>query len=140
MFISETLRLYPVIPTLLRTTTSNYRIPNSDCIVEEGTQIAIPVYSIHRDPAYYDQPNEFNPDNFEPKRCEERHSCAYLPFGDGPHNCIGLRFGKMQTKLGLVALLRKFRFEICPQTELVMDKKNFLLTTESGVDLKVTIL
>ncbi|XP_058979710.1 probable cytochrome P450 6a14 [Musca domestica] len=138
--VAETLRLYPVIPTLLRTTTSNYRIPNSDCIVEEGTQIAIPVYSIHRDPAYYDQPNEFNPDNFEPKRCEERHSCAYLPFGDGPRNCIGLRFGKMQTKLGLVALLRKFRFEICPQTELVMDKKNFLLTTESGVDLKVTIL
>lgn len=35
-----------------------------------------------------------------------------LTFGDGPRNCIGIRLGKMQTKLGVCLLLRKFEFEL----------------------------
>ncbi|XP_061401505.1 cytochrome P450 6a9-like isoform X2 [Musca vetustissima] len=138
--LSETLRLYPVIPTLIRSTKYDYRVPNSPYTLEKGTQVAIPVYSIHHDPEYYNKPNEFNPSHFDPQHTEQRHSCAYLPFGDGPRNCIGLRFGKMQTKIGLVTLLSNFHFEICPQTDLIMDKKNFLLTSKGGMYLKVTPL
>lgn len=124
----------------MRTTKHDYQVPNSKYVIEKGTSIAIPVYSIHHDPAYYEEPNVFNPERFKASECEKRHSCAYLPFGDGPRNCIGLRFGKMQTKIGLVSLLRRFRFECCPATEIIMDNKNLLLTTESGIKFKVTPL
>ncbi|XP_059224654.1 probable cytochrome P450 6a14 [Stomoxys calcitrans] len=136
--VSETLRYYPVLPSLLRTTKSDYRIPQTSLIIEKGTTVVIPVDAIHHDPEYYEQPNEFKPERFTASENEKRHSCAYLPFGDGPRNCIGMRFGKMQTKIGLVELLRHFRFESCQQTEIVMDNKNLLVTTEGGIKLKVT--
>ncbi|XP_075165471.1 putative cytochrome P450 6a14 [Haematobia irritans] len=138
--ISETLRCYPVLPFLIRTTKYDYRVPNSNYVLEKGTSIVIPVDAIHHDPEYYDDPYIFNPDRFEPSECEKRQAAVYLPFGDGPRNCIGMRFGKMQTKIGLVALLKHFRFECCPQTEIIMDNKNMLLTTEKGIKLKVIAL
>lgn len=33
-----------------------------------------------------------------------------MPFGYGPHNCIGMQFGIMQTKLGIISLLTHYKF------------------------------
>lgn len=136
---AETLRLYPVLPNLIRKTKNDYQVPNSTHVLEKGTTIVIPVSSIHHDPEYYENPKEFNPSRFEPTETRKRHPSAYLPFGDGPRNCIGSRFGKMQTKIGLLSLLKHYRFECCPLTEIPMefDKTNFLVTSKNGIHLKV---
>uniref|UniRef100_A0A1I8QBH3 Cytochrome P450 n=1 Tax=Stomoxys calcitrans TaxID=35570 RepID=A0A1I8QBH3_STOCA len=140
--ISETLRLYAPLSYLARVTKNDYRIANSSHVIEKGTMVIIPTDAIHRDPEYFPQPNVFNPDNFEPSVCSQRHSCTFMPFGDGPRNCIGLRFGKMQTKIGLVSLLRRFRFECCPLTEkpIQIDKGSFFLAAKHGIQLKVVDL
>ncbi|XP_037815493.1 uncharacterized protein LOC119606164 [Lucilia sericata] len=137
--IQETLRLYPVIPNLIRQAVSDYQVPNSSYVIEKGTTISIPVAAIHYDADYYENPEKFDPSRFEPQEVEKRHPCAYLPFGDGPRNCIGSRFGKMQTKIGLISLLQRYRFECCSQTEipLEIDKKNFLIGAKNGIQLKV---
>lgn len=51
----------------------------------------------------------------------------------------GLRFGKMQTKVGLVASLRKYRFSLNPRTKvpLVMDPQNIILSAQGDVWLDV---
>lgn len=49
----------------------------------------VPTLGIHRDPDNYPNPDEFNPERFSKEAIEARHPMTYLPFGDGPRNCIG---------------------------------------------------
>lgn len=125
---------------MARKTTSDYSVPNTDHVIEANIVVSIPIHAIHHDPEYFENPHQFDPSRFEEDKCTKRHPFAYLPFGEGPRNCIGMRFGKMQTKIGLVSLLRYFRFECCSLTEepIGLDMKNFLMTPKNGVYLKVT--
>lgn len=64
---------------------------------------------------------------------------TYLPFGTGPHNCIGSRIGLLQTKIGLVHFLKNHKVEMCKKTpsETTFDPKAFLLQFENGMHLNV---
>lgn len=117
----------------------DYQVPNSSWVIEKNTTILIPIAAIQMDPEYYDEPHKFDPSRFEPEQVEKRHPFAYLPFGEGPRNCIGSRFGKMQTKIGLISLLMKYRFTLSDDIEepLEIDKENFLMTAKNGIKLKV---
>ena len=55
---------------------------------------------------------------FHPDEKAKRHPLVHIPFGWGPRNCIGLRFAMMEAKMALVSVLRKFRFERSPETEV----------------------
>uniref|UniRef100_A0A0K8UTZ0 Putative cytochrome P450 6a14 n=1 Tax=Bactrocera latifrons TaxID=174628 RepID=A0A0K8UTZ0_BACLA len=137
--VNETLRKYTVLAQLVRTVTSDYRVPNSSLILEKGTSVVIPVDAIHHDPEIYPDPDRFDPTRFDKENVEKRHSCAFLPFGDGPRSCIGLRFGKMQTKVGLVHLLRDYKFSHSARTEdpIKLSKKNIIIEAENGIYLRV---
>lgn len=81
--------MYPPGTTLGRICTRNYRIPGAEIIIQKGTQVLIPVLGLHKDPEYYPNPEVFDPDRFTKENKTSRPSIAYLPFGDGPRNCIG---------------------------------------------------
>uniref|UniRef100_T1H1T3 Cytochrome P450 n=1 Tax=Megaselia scalaris TaxID=36166 RepID=T1H1T3_MEGSC len=106
--------------------------------VEKGTVIVVPIDAIHHDSDFFPNPEKFDPERFTPEAIASRHQCAYLPFGDGPRNCIGLRFGKMQTRVGLVSLLRKFRFSVCEKTDVPLKKSKagVLTSAVNGIYLK----
>ncbi|XP_016960477.2 probable cytochrome P450 6a14 [Drosophila biarmipes] len=108
--LAETLRKYSIVSHLVREANRDYKVPGTDIVIDKGSNILIPVYNIHHDPDIYSQPEKFDPSRFDPEAVKSRHPMAYLPFGDGPRNCIGLRFGKIQAKIGLVSLLRHFKF------------------------------
>ncbi|XP_037815468.1 probable cytochrome P450 6a21 [Lucilia sericata] len=138
--IEETLRLYTIVPMINRTALSDYVVPGyPNYIIKKGMNISIPACAIHRDPDYYAQPEVFYPEHFAEDVVAQREPCVWLPFGEGPRNCIGMRFGKMQTIIGLVMLLRNFKFSVCEQTKipLTFDKKSFMLATDHGIYLKV---
>lgn len=99
----------------------------------------IPAYSIQREPDHYPEPDRFDPQRFDKEQVAKRHNCAWLPFGEGPRTCIGLRFGMMSSKVGLVSLLRSFRFAPNDRTEvpLVINKFNFILSPQNGIHLKI---
>ncbi|KAH8245903.1 hypothetical protein KR038_011358 [Drosophila bunnanda] len=137
--VSETLRKYPILPHLLRRSTKEYSVPDSNLILEPGIKIMIPVHSIHHDPELYPQPEKFDPSRFEPEEIKARHPFAYLPFGEGPRNCIGERFGKLQVKVGITYLLRDFKFSKTERTQIPLrfSRRTFLIGSEEGVHLKM---
>lgn len=51
-----------------------------------------------------------------------------------------MRFGMMQTLVGLATLLSNYRFEICSETQipLVMEPKSFFLAPQKMMNLKIT--
>lgn len=100
--------------------------------------VIIPVYAIHHDPEYYPNPNRFDPDRFETKEKQKRNSMAWLAFGEGPRNCLGLRFGMMQAQIGLIILLKDFEFSVGSKTDIpIVYKKDSIVLTPHNVYLKV---
>ncbi|XP_037947264.1 probable cytochrome P450 6a13 [Teleopsis dalmanni] len=136
--ISETLRKYPVLPHIARRTLANYNVPNTNFTFEKNLRVIIPVDSIHHDPELYPVPEKFDPERFSQEQIAKRHPAAYLPFGDGPRNCIGKRFGTLQVQIGIIVLLKSFRISITEHTEIPArySLKGFLLTPTAGMKLK----
>lgn len=136
--LEETLRKYPPGSFLSRRTTNDYPINGTDVILEGGRTVLIPVHAIHYDPEYYPNPQKFDPDRFSSNEKMKRNATTWLAFGDGPRNCIGLRFGMMQARIGLVALLKDFEFSISSKTKIPIDiSKQMLLTTPEECYLNV---
>ncbi len=42
---------------------------------------------------------------------------AYMPFGGGPRNCIGMRFAIMEAKMEIINMLSRFTIVKCLETE-----------------------
>lgn len=141
ILFSETLRKYPIVPVLNRACVNDYRIPGTNQIIEKDVQVFISVMGLHWDEKYYEQPEKFDPERFSEENSIGKTilNRPYIPFGDGPRNCIGMRLGKMQTKVGLVVMLQKFRFELNDRDrgsdEMKFDPKCFVLSKQGGVHL-----
>ncbi|XP_032662725.1 probable cytochrome P450 6a14 isoform X2 [Odontomachus brunneus] len=140
--IQETLRKYPSIPVLNRICTKNIVLPTTNVYVPEGTLITIPVLGVQRDPSIYPDPDKFDPERFNADQVAARHPYAYLPFGEGPRVCIGARFGYVQTKVGIISVLSKFKVKLHPQTAIPLnfDESIIILTPKGGVHLIIESL
>lgn len=136
---TETLRKYPIVGTLVRNVTIPYKVPDTDVILEKDSKIIIPVLGIHRDPDIYPEPEKFDPERFTKENIAARHPYAWLPFGQGPRNCIGLRFAMMQTRLGVAMIINKFLLTTSVMTPIpmVFDPKAGFLSPKGGMYLNI---
>ncbi len=60
---------------------------------------------------------------FLPERKAARHAMAYLPFGSGPRVCVGQRFAVYEIKMALLQLVRRYKFQQCPETQIPLPLK-----------------
>ncbi|KYN13096.1 Cytochrome P450 6k1 [Trachymyrmex cornetzi] len=118
MVISETLRKYPPLGFLNRKTMETYQIPNFNLVLEKDMPVYIPMHALHYDPEYFPNPEKFDPKRFNEKNKRNMPSCVYFPFGDGPHACIGIRFGLLLIKLALIKMLNKYEVTPCEKTTI----------------------
>ncbi|XP_015110850.1 probable cytochrome P450 6a14 [Diachasma alloeum] len=142
LVVKETLRKYPPLTMLMRKSAKDYTFPGTNITIPAKTGILIPIYAIQRDSRYYPDPDVFNPENFREEAVQSRHPMTYLSFGDGPRNCIGARFGSIQTKVGIAKLLQNFVVDICDKTDkdYTLNNRAFMLTPKNGIFVKVTKL
>ncbi|XP_030761383.1 cytochrome P450 6A1-like isoform X3 [Sitophilus oryzae] len=139
--VNETLRKFPPGAVIPRRCTKTYKVPGTEVVIEKGTRVIIPVWGLHRDPEFYPNPEEFNPENFSTENKAKRPDIAYIPFGEGPRMCIGLRFGVLQTKLALIALLRNFKHTLNSRTKTPIEidpEAIFVLNIKGDVWLNVS--
>jgi len=140
--IDETLRLYPPLLILNRECTKDWEIPDTGVVIKKGVQVVIPAYALQRDEKYYPNPNEFIPERFNAENSLGKTFVdrPYMPFGEGPRLCIGLRLGKMQSKVGLLLMLKNYNFELTGSTlkPLVINPSSFIVAPIGGLPLKVT--
>jgi len=88
-FFPETLRFFPPMGGLIRSTTANCTLPLTDVKLSKNTSIAIPIMGFHMDPQYFPDPEKFDPERFSEEQKATRPPYVYMPFGDGPRICIG---------------------------------------------------
>lgn len=129
MVVSETTRKYPTLPTLTRRCTKPFSMPAGNRI-EKGDRLVIPVWQLHHDPQYFPNPDLFDPERFSKENKEKIKPHSYLPFGEGPRTCIGMRFGLLQTKVGLITVLRKFEVSPSEKTVVPLKFKQSLVVTD----------
>lgn len=136
MVVNETLRLYPIAGRLERVCKTDVEV--NGVLIPKGTVVIVPTYALHKDPKYWPEPEEFRPERFSKKNQDNINPYTYLPFGDGPRNCIGMRFALMNMKIALVSILQNFSFQPCKETQIPLKlSKQGLLQPEKPVLLKV---
>ncbi|EFA02825.1 cytochrome P450 6a2 [Tribolium castaneum] len=137
--LHETLRKYPPLPILQRQCNKDYIVPETNIRIPKGVDVAITILALHRDPEFYPNPEVFDPERFNEENKNARTPFTWLPFGDGPRVCIGLRFGMMQSKVGLTALLKDYRVTLNKKTKvpLEMSKNSFIIAAEGGIWLDI---
>ncbi|KAF2879313.1 hypothetical protein ILUMI_26868 [Ignelater luminosus] len=135
MILNESLRKYPTLPFLDRVCIEDYKVPNSDFVIEKGTPVYIPVFGLHYDSIYFPDPEKFDPERFSNENKDSFPEYAFIPFGKGPRSCIGARFGFLVCALGLAHILSEFEVVRNSDTPvpLVYEKKGFLLASTVGL-------
>ncbi|GAB5591203.1 Thromboxane-A synthase [Umbelopsis nana] len=113
--INECLRLYPPASNLTRETDSDFILPSRpDVIIPKGVQITIFLYGMHRDPRFWDQPEDFVPDRWsQPLKVPG----AFAPFSSGTRVCIGRNFALAEIATLIHGIYNKFTFELKDNVE-----------------------
>jgi cytochrome P450 len=110
--IDEALRLYPPAWSTVRQALADdevggYRIP-------KNAMVTLSPWITHRHPAFWDEPERFDPDRFLPRRSEDRHRFAYIPFGAGGRRCIGEDFALQEARIVLAAVTQRYELRPVP--------------------------
>lgn len=164
--LAETLRLYPEPPLLIRRVLADTVLPKGgaaeETAVMRGTDIFINVYSLHRSPELWKDPNVFNPDRWlEPFSNpgvqdwrgyapgdslavgsplypnEVSSDFAFLPFGGGARKCVGDQFAMLEAVVAISLLLRRFDFVLdCPPENVGLDT-GATIHTKNGLPMRM---
>jgi len=80
--------------------------------VPAGTRIILSMQGVHHSPALWPLPYTFCVDRFMPQAQgeAEQDPYAFLPFINGPRNCLGQYLALLEARVVLGVLSQRFRF------------------------------
>jgi cytochrome P450 len=107
--VLEGMRLYPPAYAIGRQAgdgcvLGGYPIP-------KGGTIVTPQWVVHRDPRWWESPEEFRPQRWTEEMQQRLPKFAYFPFGGGPRVCVGNTFAMVEMVLALAVLASRWRLE-----------------------------
>ena len=93
--------------------------------------------TLHRDPRWGPNPDEFDPDRFAPERVKARPGYLYKPFGTGERSCIGRQFALHEAVLILGTLIRRYDLIADPDYELQIQERLTLMPRDFRLGLRL---
>jgi cytochrome P450 len=102
--LREALRLQPPAAGVARVATRDIAVAGYR--VEAGTLMAVGIYALHRDPALWPRPLDFDPDRFSAEASKGRDRWHFIPFLAGPRSCIGEHFAMLEATLAMATIIR----------------------------------
>jgi cytochrome P450 len=112
MVLEEALRLYPPAwsfprRALAADTIGGYAIP-------AGATVLLSPYTTQRHPAFWPDPEVFDPERFSEAGEAARPRYAHFPFGGGQHQCMGAPFAMMEAHLIVAMIAQRYQLEVLP--------------------------
>jgi cytochrome P450 len=129
--IQETLRMYPPVIRIERVCNKDWYHQPTGLHIPKGMVVQVPIYAIHYNEEYYPDPYSFKPERFLPENKDKINPYAFLSFGMGNHNCIGMRFAKEEINLTMAHVLKHFTFQPNAGTKVkFMKGRTFIIAAE----------
>lgn len=165
--LSESLRLYPQPPILIRRALEDDTLPpglngvKGGYPIGKGCDLFISVWNLHRSPHLWKDPNEFRPERFQETFSndafdgawagyrpsaqgsalypnEVASDFAFIPFGGGQRKCVGDQFAMTEAVVAMAMLLRRFEFAFSGSPQDVGMASGATIHTANGLKCKVT--
>jgi len=103
--LNESMRLYPPAWITDRQNLEDDSLAKFK--IKRNTLIGVSFYELHRNPKYWNNPDEFIPDRFLGE--QKKKSMQYFyPFGAGPRMCIGTGFAIYEMCLTISQIVKKY--------------------------------
>ena len=82
---------------------------------------------------FFPDPEHFDPERFDPQQEQKLVRYTFIPFGAGPHTCLGMHFALLEGHLLLATLAQRLTFEFAgtglvePEPLLTLRPKGMVL-------------
>ncbi|XP_070559962.1 cytochrome P450 2B4-like [Ptychodera flava] len=91
--------------------------------IPKGTTVFMNLLSVHYDPKYWQNPEEFRPERFLDENGNVNEPEAYIPFSMGCRECMGKNLANTSSFLFFATLLKTFTFEAIDHVPKLSDGK-----------------
>ena len=137
--IYETLRRHPVVATIERVCSKDYKLPNTNLVLKKGDLIRLNNIGISSDPDVFPNPEQWNPENFSKENRSKRSPYSFMGFSLGPRNCLALRFAMFEMKVAVSYFVSKFRILPSDKTSrnVKVDPNSLLGAAKGGLWVKL---
>ncbi|MED1782815.1 cytochrome P450 [Brevibacillus fortis] len=135
LIVQETLRLYPAAWTINREVVEEVEIGGHT--YKPGETLMMSQYVMHRNPRYYEQPEQFIPERFDSDLLKRNPAYAYFPFGGGPRVCIGNNFALMEAALLLATIAQRYRLRMAEPNQAVEPEPLVTLRPKNGLPMRL---
>ncbi|MBF6180086.1 cytochrome P450 [Nocardia otitidiscaviarum] len=105
--------------------------------IPRGTLVGTPVYTLHRDTRWWNDPDRYDPTRFTESAHPQRPNNAFIPFGAGPHHCIGSGMAYMNAQFLLTLIFQRYRLETPPGWR-PRHASTFSITLDGGLPVRIT--
>ncbi|XP_021901198.1 cytochrome P450 86B1-like [Carica papaya] len=134
--LSETLRLYPSVPSEMKQVVEDDVLPDGN-MVKKGARIFFSVFSMGRMEFIWGKDcREFKPERWiKDGQFVNENQFKYVVFNAGPRLCLGKRFAYMQMKMVAASILLRYSVKaieghnVAPKVTTTLYMKNGLMVT-----------
>ena len=124
--LKEALRLWPTAPSFSLAPFEDTLV-GGKWLLRKDRPVNVFAPGLHRSPAVWADPDEFDIDRWLPEAETTRHPHAFKPFGNGERACIGRQFAMVEAKIAMAMMLRSFA---------ISDPHNYKLRIKETLSIK----
>jgi beta-ring hydroxylase len=129
--LKESLRLYSVVPVVTRKCLGDDYLGGE--FIPKGTTVIISVQGVHHREDLWKNAQEFEPKRFVGNDTDETGNYSYLPFIQGPRNCLGQYLALLEARVVMANLLKKFKFTSSRETNGAKHTKMIPIAPADGI-------